>query len=65
MEDTTMIKKDYMKPEMQTVELKHKCQILAGSVDPNGINDELINEEVNEGFSPELGVIDVLDAFGK
>ena len=50
---------------MQTVELKHKCQILAGSVDPNGINDELINEEVNEGFSPELGVIDVLDAFGK
>ena len=60
-----MIKKDYMKPEMQTVELKHKCQILAGSVDANGINDELINEEVNEGFSPELGVIDVLDAFGK
>ena len=60
-----MIKKDYMKPEMQTVELKHKCQILAGSIDPNGINDELINEEVNEGFSPELGVIDVLDAFGK
>ena len=65
MEDTTMIKKDYMKPEMQTVELKHKCQILAGSVDPNGINDELINEDVNEGFSPELGVIEVLDAFGK
>ena len=27
-----MIKKEYMKPEMQTVELKHKCQILAGSV---------------------------------
>ena len=60
-----MIKKDYMKPEMQTVELKHKCQILAGSVDPNGINDELINEEVEQGFSPELGVIDVLDSFGK
>ena len=32
MEDTDMIKKEYMKPEMQTVELKHKCQILAGSV---------------------------------
>ena len=60
-----MTKKDYMKPEMQTVELKHKCQILAGSVDANGMNNELINEEVNEGFSPELGVIDVLDAFGK
>ena len=27
-----MIKKEYMKPEMQTVELKHKSQILAGSV---------------------------------
>ena len=62
MEDTTMIKKDYMKPEMQTVELKHKCQILAGSVDTNGMNDELQDEEVNEGFSP---VLDVLDAFGK
>jgi hypothetical protein len=60
MEDTTMIKKDYMKPEMQTVELKHKCQILAGSTE--GMNDELINEEVEEGFSP---VLDVLDAFGK
>lgn len=62
MEDTTMIKKDYMKPEMQTVELKHKCQILAGSVDANGMNDTLIDEEVEEGFSP---VLDVLDAFGK
>ena len=50
MEDTTMIKKDYMKPEMQTVELKHKCQILAGSVDPNGINDELQDDEVNAGW---------------
>ena len=59
MEDTTMIKKDYMKPEMQTVELKHKCQILAGSVDPNGINDELINEEVTEGWAPEF--FDVLN----
>ena len=65
MEDTTMIKKDYMKPEMAVVKIQQHCQILAGSVDPNGINDELINEEVEEGFSPELGVIDVLDAFGK
>ena len=62
MEDTTMIKKDYMKPEMAVVKIQQHCQILAGSVDPNGINDELQNEEVNEGFSP---VLDVLDAFGK
>ena len=45
-----MIKKDYMKPEMQTVELKHKCQILAGSVDANGMNDELLDETVDIGW---------------
>ncbi len=51
MEDTTMIKKDYMKPEMQTVELKHKCQILAGSADAYGMNKTLIeDEEVIEGW---------------
>jgi hypothetical protein len=64
MEDTTMIKKDYMKPEMQTVELKHKCQILAGSVDPNGINDELIDEEVTEGWAPEFNIILNNEIFG-
>ena len=46
----TMTKKEYMKPEMQTVELKHKCQILAGSVDANGINDELLDETVDIGW---------------
>ncbi len=50
MEDTTMIKKDYMKPEMQTVE---------GSVDPNGINNGLIEDEVTEGWAPEFN--DVLN----
>ena len=45
-----MIKKDYMKPEMQTVELKHKCQILAGS--SQGVNDTLQDEEVEDGFAP-------------
>jgi hypothetical protein len=64
MEDTTMIKKDYMKPEMQTVELKHKCQIPAGSVDPNGINDELIDEEVTEGWAPEFNDILNNEIFG-
>ena len=62
MEDTTMIKKDYMKPEMQTVELKHKCQILAGSTE--GMNDELINEEVTEGWAPEFNDVLNNEIFG-
>ncbi len=45
-----MTKKEYMKPTMQTVELKHECQILAGSADANGMNDTLIDEEVTEGW---------------
>lgn len=40
-----MNKKQYMKPTMQTVELKHKCHILAGSVDPNGMNTTLQQDE--------------------
>ena len=36
---------------MQTVELKHRTMILAGSLDSNGMNKRLINEEeVDEGF---------------
>ncbi len=45
-----MIKKEYMKPTMQVVELQHKCQILAGSADANGINDELLDETVDIGW---------------
>jgi hypothetical protein len=45
-----MIKKEYMKPEVKVVELQQKCQILAGSIDPNGLNDELQNEEVIVGW---------------
>jgi hypothetical protein len=32
MEDTTMTKKEYLKPEMQVVEIDIHAQILAGSV---------------------------------
>ena len=65
MEDTTMIKKDYMKPEMQTVELKHKCQILAGSVDANGMNNGLIEEEtVDVGWAPEFNDVLNNEIFG-
>ena len=45
-----MIKKEYMKPSMKVVKLQHKCQILAGSVDANGMNNELQGEEVIEGW---------------
>lgn len=52
MEDTIMTKKEYLKPEMEVVKIQQQCQILAGSVDPNGLNDTLIDEEVEEGFAP-------------
>ncbi|MBQ3768795.1 MAG: hypothetical protein II866_07355 [Prevotella sp.] len=45
-----MIKKEYMKPSMKVVKLQHKCQILAGSVDANGMNNDLQGEEVIEGW---------------
>ena len=45
-----MIKKEYMKPTMQVVELQHKCQILAGSVDANGMNIDLQDDEVDAGW---------------
>ena len=45
-----MIKKEYMKPTMQVVKIQQQCQILAGSVDANGINDELLDDEVDAGW---------------
>ena len=45
-----MIKKEYMKPTMQVVELQHKCQILAGSADANGMNTGLQDETVDIGW---------------
>jgi hypothetical protein len=35
---------------MKVVKLQHKCQILAGSVDANGMNNDLQGEEVIEGW---------------
>lgn len=43
-------KKEYMKPAMRVVKLRHKCQILAGSFDENGMNKRLQNEEVDEAW---------------
>jgi hypothetical protein len=45
-----MIKKEYMKPSMKVIELQHKCQILAGSVDANGMNNEIQDDEVTVGW---------------
>ena len=38
-------KKAYMKPAMQTVVLTQRTAILAGSVDANGMNENLIEDE--------------------
>ena len=35
---------------MTVVELQHKCQILAGSVDANGMNNEIQDDEVTVGW---------------
>ncbi len=46
-----MTKKAYMKPTMQTVALKQRATILAGSPDIYGMNKKLIDdEEVTEGW---------------
>ena len=45
-----MTKKEYMKPEMEVVMLQQQSQILAGST--QGLNDELQDEEVDEGWAP-------------
>jgi len=44
------MKKNYMKPEMEFVKIQQQCQILAGSVDANGMNRDLQNENVNGGW---------------
>ena len=62
MEDTTMTKKEYMNPTMQVVKIQQNCQLLAGSLNAYGVNDELIEEEVNEAFSREL---DLMNLFGE
>ena len=49
-EKKNMNKKEYMTPEMEVMELKQQCLILAGST--QGLNDELQSEEVGEGFAP-------------
>ena len=45
------MKKEYMKPQMQVVELDKTAPLLAGSgVDANGMNTGLQNEDVDYGW---------------
>ena len=44
------MKKNYMKPEMEVVKIQQQCQILAGSVDANGMNTGLQGDEVDAGW---------------
>ena len=46
-----MTKKEYMKPEIEVVKIQQQSQILAGSIDANGMNTDLQNEEVTEGWA--------------
>ena len=46
-----MTKKAYMKPVMKVVKIQHKCQILAGSLDPNGMNKNLQSQKVSSAWS--------------
>ncbi len=48
MEDTTMIRKEYMKPTMKVVEITKSAPLLAGST--QGMNDQLQNETVDYGW---------------
>ncbi len=51
MEDTTMKKREYIKPSVQTTELHMHTTILVGSKDEYGMNNYLNEtEEVDEGF---------------
>ena len=54
MEDRDM-KKEYMKPVMEVIELQHKSQILAGSltsVSSTGLDDALILPSEDQSGNP-------------
>jgi hypothetical protein len=45
-----MKKQEYMKPDMKMVKLRHRYQILTGSVDTYNMNRKLQSEEVDEAY---------------
>lgn len=50
-----------MKPEMEVVKIQQQGQILAGSIDANGMNTDLQNEEATEGWAREFDEGDDFD----
>ena len=55
------MKENYMKPEMEVVKIQQQGQILAGSIDANGMNTDLQNEEATEGWAREFDEGDDFD----
>ena len=55
------MKKEYMMPAMEVVKIQQQGQILAGSIDANGMNTDLQNEEVTEGWAREFAESDDWD----
>ena len=45
-----MSKKAYMKPEVKVILLRQRATILTGSMDENGMNRKLQNEEVDNAW---------------
>ena len=45
-----MSKKAYMKPDVKVILLRQRATILTGSMDENGMNRKLQNEEVDDAW---------------
>ena len=45
-----MSKKTYMKPDVKVILLRQRATILTGSMDENGMNRNLQNEEVDNAW---------------
>lgn len=45
-----MSKKAYMKPDVKVILLRQRATILTGSMDENGMNRNLQNEEVDNAW---------------
>ena len=45
-----MKKKIYEKPAMNVIKLQQRCMMMAGSMDANGMNTSLQDEEVNDAW---------------
>ena len=48
------MKKEYMKPRMEVIEMRNECQILAGSTFPTGYGGEFGAPEFNSDNMQEM-----------